>query len=53
VGIRSLRHQDDAQLFNLFNGHFGSVSFGVVNMKVSCCYLQFRTTLRKFVLNAW
>jgi hypothetical protein len=28
------------------------VWFGVVNMIVSCCYSQFRTTLRKFLLNA-
>jgi hypothetical protein len=24
-GIRRLRHQDEAQRFNLFNGHFGDV----------------------------
>jgi hypothetical protein len=51
-GIRWLRHWDEVQLFNLFNGHFGSGWFGVVNMKVSCCCSQFRTTLCKFVLNA-
>jgi hypothetical protein len=52
VGLRWLRHQDEAQLFDLFNGHLGGVWSGVVNMKVSCCYLQFRETLRKFLLNA-
>jgi hypothetical protein len=51
--IRWLKHQDEAQLFNLFNGHFGGVWFGVVSMKVSCCCSQFRTTLRKFLLDAW
>jgi hypothetical protein len=34
-GIRWLRHQDEAQLLNPFNGHFGGMWFGVVNMKVS------------------
>jgi hypothetical protein len=52
-GIGWLRHQDEAQLFNLSNGYFGGVWFGLVNMKMSCCYSQFRTTLRKFLLNAW
>jgi hypothetical protein len=51
--IRWLRRQDEAQLFNLFNGYFGSMWFGVVTMKVSCCCSQFWTTLRKFLLNAW
>jgi hypothetical protein len=31
-GVRWLRHQDEAQLFDLFNGHFGGVWFGVVHM---------------------
>jgi hypothetical protein len=31
----------------------GCVWFGVDNMKMSCCCSQFRTTLRKFPLNAW
>jgi hypothetical protein len=53
AGIWWLRHQDEAQLFDLFNGHFGDMWFGVANMKVSCCCWQFRTTLRKFLLNAW
>jgi hypothetical protein len=48
AGIRWLRYQDEAQLFNLFNGYFGCVWFGVVNMKVSCCCLQFQTTLPRF-----
>jgi hypothetical protein len=51
--IRWLMHQDEAQPFNLPDGHFGDVWFGVVNMKVSCCCSQLRTTLGKFFRNAW
>jgi hypothetical protein len=50
--MRWLRHQDEAQFFNLFNGHFGGVWFGVVNMKVSCCCSQFWMILHMFLLNA-
>jgi hypothetical protein len=50
--MRWLRHHDEAQLFNLSNGHFGHVKFGVVNMKVSCRCSQFRTTLLEFLVNA-
>jgi hypothetical protein len=52
-GMRCLKHQNEAQLFNLSNGYFGDVWFGVVSMKVSYCCSQFQKTLRKFVVNGW
>jgi hypothetical protein len=40
-GTRWLTHQDEAQFFNRFKGHFGGVRSGIVDKKVNGCYRDF------------